>query len=132
MKASAKMLANSNAPSRDAESLPQRFEDLPNVGPRVAGDLRLLGLTHSRDLLGRDPLQMYRDLERLTESRQDPCVLDVFISITRFMDGEAPRAWWDYTAERKRMPGVAPRQRFGRERAALHGLDSLNCPTHAA
>jgi hypothetical protein len=30
-------------------------------------------------------------------------LLDVFISITRFMDGEAPRVWWDYTAERKRM-----------------------------
>jgi hypothetical protein len=35
-------------------------------------------------------------------------VLDVFISITRFVDGEAPRAWWDYTAERKRMGGIAP------------------------
>lgn len=28
-------------------------------------------------------------------------LLDVYISITRFMDGEAPKPWWAYTAERK-------------------------------
>ena len=33
--------------------------------------------------------------------RQDPCVLDTFISITRFMDGDEARPWWAYTAERK-------------------------------
>ena len=42
----------------------------------------------------------------MTGVRHDPCVLDVFMSITRFMDGEAPRAWWDYTPERKRMQGL--------------------------
>jgi hypothetical protein len=40
-----------------------------------------------------------------TGVRHDPCVLDVFMSITRFMDGEDPKAWWDYTPERKRMQG---------------------------
>lgn len=111
-----KMLANSNAPGRSAETLPQRFEDLPNVGPRVAGDLRLLGLTQSRDLLGRDPLHMYRELERLTGSRQDPCVLDVFIALTRLAAGDPPHPWWHYSAERKarfgdaREPGPARRR----------------------
>jgi Pathogenicity locus len=28
-------------------------------------------------------------------------VLDVFISVTRFMGGEAPLPWWCFTAERK-------------------------------
>jgi hypothetical protein len=28
-------------------------------------------------------------------------VLDVFLSITRFMAGDAPQPWWHYTAERK-------------------------------
>ncbi|HPT57671.1 MAG TPA: helix-hairpin-helix domain-containing protein, partial [Casimicrobium sp.] len=27
--------------------------------------------------------------------------IDVFISVTRFMNGEAARPWWNYTAERK-------------------------------
>lgn len=101
------MLANSNAPGRSIEALPQRFEDLPNVGPRVASDLRLLGLTHTRDLQGRDPLQMYRELERLTESRQDPCMLDVFIALTRLAGGDPPHPWWHYTAERKSRYGNA-------------------------
>ena len=39
--------------------------------------------------------------------RHDPCVLDVFMSITRFMDGDPPRPWWDYTAERKALLGIA-------------------------
>jgi hypothetical protein len=29
-------------------------------------------------------------------------VLDVFISVTRFMAGEAPMTWWSFTEERKR------------------------------
>ena len=31
----------------------------------------------------------------------DPCVIDVFLSIVRFMQGEAPRPWWDFSKERK-------------------------------
>ncbi|MCJ7764316.1 MAG: helix-hairpin-helix domain-containing protein [Thiovulaceae bacterium] len=33
--------------------------------------------------------------------REDPCMLDVLMSITDFMDGGEPRVWWEYTAERK-------------------------------
>jgi hypothetical protein len=43
----------------------------------------------------------------LTNTRHDPCVLDVFISVTRFMAGGAPQAWWKFTAERKRQTGQA-------------------------
>lgn len=75
--------------------------DLPNVGPSVAGDLRALGIEAPAQLLGQDPAALYDRLCALTGSRQDPCVLDVLLSIVRFMDGEDPRPWWDYTAERK-------------------------------
>ncbi len=119
-------------PARVRRDQLHRLTDLPNVGPATAADLKLIGIHKPDQLVGQNPRVLFENLCRASGVRQDPCVLDVFISITRFMDGEAPRAWWDYTAERKRMPGVAPRQRFGRERAALHGLDSLNCPTHAA
>ncbi len=33
----------------------------------------------------------------------DPCVFDVFISITHFMNGEPPMNWWDFTDERKKV-----------------------------
>jgi hypothetical protein len=38
----------------------------------------------------------------VTAAIHDPCVIDVFMSITSFMSGEEPRAWWHFTAERKR------------------------------
>jgi hypothetical protein len=83
----------------------ERLEDLPNVAGETAGDLRLLGVQHPLDLYGRDPLALYRQLEALTGARQDPCVLDVFIALTRLAAGDPPRPWWHYTAERKQRYG---------------------------
>ena len=79
-----------------------RLEDIPNVGPAIAGDLRRLGITSPAELLGRDPYAMYDDLCRVTGQRHDPCVLDTFIAAVRFMGGAPKRPWWKYTAERKR------------------------------
>jgi hypothetical protein len=78
------------------------LEDIPNVGPAVAADLRRLGITSPAELLGRDPYAMYDDLCRITGQRHDPCLLDTFIAAVRFMAGEPKRPWWKYTAERKR------------------------------
>ena len=75
--------------------------DLPNIGPAMARDLRLLGFERPAQLVGQDPQALYDRLCGLTGVRQDPCVLDVFVSVTRFMDGEEPRPWWHYTPERK-------------------------------
>ena len=79
-----------------------RLEDIPNVGPSVAADLRRLGITSPGELSGRDPYAMYDDLCRITGQRHDPCLLDTFIAAVRFMAGESKRPWWKYTAERKR------------------------------
>jgi Pathogenicity locus len=78
------------------------LEDLPNVGPAVAGDLRLLGITRPKQLCGRDPYKLYEQLCRVTGQGHDPCLIDTFISIVRFMDGEPAKPWWKYTSERKR------------------------------
>ncbi|MBY0491590.1 MAG: helix-hairpin-helix domain-containing protein [Gemmatimonadaceae bacterium] len=84
----------------------RRFEDLPNIGPAMAGDFVALGYTTPLQLTGADPYALYQRLCALTNTRQDPCVLDVFMSVTRFLDGEEPRAWWDFTAERKQRYGI--------------------------
>ena len=79
-----------------------RLEDIPNVGPAVAADLRQLGNTSHAGLPGRDPYALYDDLCRITGQRHDPCVLDTFIAAVRYMEGAPKRPWWKYTAERKR------------------------------
>lgn len=78
------------------------LEDLPNIGPSLAASLRTVGVKRPGDLVGRDPFVLYDALCRATRSRQDPCVLDVFISAVRFMEGAPSRPWWYYTPERKR------------------------------
>ena len=75
--------------------------DLPNVGKACAEDFRLLGIHQPSQLAGKCPFALYEMLCEKTALRHDPCVIDVFMSVTRFMAGEAPRPWWAYTAERK-------------------------------
>jgi hypothetical protein len=79
-----------------------RLEDLPNIGPAIAKDLRRIGVLEPKALVGRDPFAMYDELCRVTGQRHDPCLLDVFISAVRFMEGTPAKPWWKFTAERKR------------------------------
>src|SRR5436305_10843408 len=87
------------------------LEDIPNIGPSIAADLRQLGINVPADLPGRDPYAMYDDLCRITGQRHDPCLLDTFIAAVRFTEGAPKRPWWKYTAERKRM--IASRTETG-------------------
>jgi hypothetical protein len=77
------------------------LEQLPNVGPAMAADLRRLGIERPAQLRGGDAHGLYLALCRATGKRHDPCVLDTFIAIVDFMGGAAPRPWWAYTALRK-------------------------------
>src|SRR5436190_8132643 len=77
------------------------LEDMPNIGPSLAGDLRLIGVRTPSELSGRDPYALYDALCRETRERQDPCVLDTFIAAVRFAEGGPPLSWWRFTAERK-------------------------------
>lgn len=81
----------------------KKLTDLPNIGKASAADLELLGIYSPEDLISTDPVELYKRLCHITQQRHDPCVLDVFISITRFMQGEAPQSWWAYTEERKKL-----------------------------
>jgi len=81
----------------------EKLEEIINIGPSLAADLRSIGVMTPLDLIGQDPYQLYQSLCTVTRTRQDPCVLDVFISAVRYMEGAPPRPWWRYTAERKRL-----------------------------
>ncbi|MDE1947755.1 MAG: helix-hairpin-helix domain-containing protein [Burkholderiales bacterium] len=77
------------------------LEQLPNIGPTIAADLRRIGVAHPRELVERDAFSLYRALCEASGRRQDPCVLDTFLAAADFMRGAEPRPWWTYTAQRK-------------------------------
>lgn len=96
-------------PPRKARSAAecQRLEQLPNIGPSIAADLRLLGVQAPADLAARDAFTLYQALCRITGQRHDPCVLDTFLAACDFMRGAPARPWWAYTAQRKAQhPGL--------------------------
>lgn len=78
-----------------------RLEQLPNIGPALAADLRLIGISRPADLVGQDAFVLYRKLCEASGQRQDPCVLDTFLAATDFMRGAAAAPWWKYTPQRK-------------------------------
>ncbi len=85
-------------PDRETVS---RLDALPNVGKAIAADLQRIGIKHPKNLIGKEPLELYKSLCDVTGRRQDPCVVDVFMSIVAFMEGGDPLPWWAFTDERK-------------------------------
>jgi len=65
-------------------------------------DLVALGIREPTDLIGRDPYKMYQELCSIKYKRQDPCVIDVFISAVRYMEGGPAKKWWEFTEDRKK------------------------------
>ena len=81
------------------------LEQLPNIGPALAADLRLIGVHTPAELRGKDPFVLYQKLCAATGQRQDPCVLDTFMAATDFMRGAPAAPWWKYTPQRKALFG---------------------------
>jgi hypothetical protein len=53
-----RMKRSSNTRPSSREEI-ARLEDIPNVGPAIAADMRRLGITTPSELPGRDPYTMY-------------------------------------------------------------------------
>jgi hypothetical protein len=83
--------------ARDVEKL----LDIPNIGPAMIRDFRLLGITTPNELKNNDPYILYKKLCEITGVRQDPCVLDTYIAAIDFMNGEKAKPWFSYTKKRK-------------------------------
>ncbi len=86
-------------PRRDADDL----ELLPSIGPATARYLRRVGVSKPKQLVGKDPYELYKKLCRVDEKRYDPCLCDQFIAAVRFVNGGPARNWWTYSAERKKI-----------------------------
>lgn len=78
-----------------------RLEEIPNIGPSIADDLRALDIYEPAQLVGKDPYALYRRMTDITGVVHDPCLCDTFIAAVRFMEGGPVRPWWYYTGERK-------------------------------
>lgn len=63
------------------------LSELPDIGKKMARDLRLCHIKCPKDLRGKDAYQLYRGLSRLTGKKHDPCVIDVFLSVVDFLHG---------------------------------------------
>ena len=79
----------------------KKFRDIPNVGVAIEKDFFILGIKQPIELISKDPYQMYNDLCKVTHTRHDPCVIDVFLSAVSYMKGGSPKKWWEFTKERK-------------------------------
>lgn len=78
-----------------------RLEDLPNIGTRIANDLRLIGINSPDDLRHRDPLVVYNNLKETMGPRHDPCVFYTLLSVAHFFDTLEHVSWWKFTAAGK-------------------------------
>lgn len=90
----------SGVPAQREEAM-VRLQRIPNVGPRMAGDLLKLGVMSLEDAAGKDPDEMYHELCAIDAKRHDPCVRDVFAAVVSYADGGPARPWWEFTPERK-------------------------------
>jgi hypothetical protein len=79
-----------------------KLTDLPNIGPAMAKDLKSIGIDKPDDLKGKEAFDLYKKLCEKKGLKVDPCVLDVFMSITDFIKDNKPKVWWEYTKERKK------------------------------
>ncbi len=97
------------------------LQRIPGVGPSMATDLRRVGVERLEDLAGRDPRQLYEQLEDLAGEHVDRCVLYVFRAAVYFastadLEPELTK-WWSWKdgglAERRGLvapPDTRPRR----------------------
>jgi hypothetical protein len=78
------------------------FTDIPNVGPAISADFKVLNINTPAELKKQDPFNLYQKLCRTTGTRHDPCVLDTFMAAVDFMNGAPAKPWWHYTSLRKK------------------------------
>lgn len=75
---------------------------IPGVGPAMAEDLWMLDIRSVADLVGKNPLELYEQHNRLCGCTQDRCVLYVYRCAVYF--AETPESerdpeklkWWNW------------------------------------
>ena len=84
----------------------KQLQEIPNVGPAIEKHFNIIGISSPEQLTGKDAYELYRQLCKITNQKHDPCLIDVFISAVRYMEGGPARKWWEFTKERKNKLGT--------------------------
>jgi hypothetical protein len=83
----------------------RKLRNLAGVGPSIEANLKSLGIASVQALARADGDTLYRKLCRLTNARQDPCVLDTFrCAVAQARDPHLSleqRSWWWWSRQRK-------------------------------
>lgn len=83
----------------------RQLQDLVSVGPATIADFERLGIRTVSALAKKSPHRLYDELCKLTGTRQDPCVLDVFTAaVAQARNPRLPaeqRQWWYWSRKRK-------------------------------
>ena len=85
-------------PNRNTVS---RLDALPNIGVAISADLQKIGIHHPKQLIGQDAYELHAELCKKLGFQQDKCVIDVLLSVIRYMEGGEALPWWSFTKERK-------------------------------
>jgi len=84
----------------------RQLGDLISIGPAMLRDFELLGIRSVAQLARQNPQRMYARLSRMTDERQDPCVLDTFCAaVAQARNPRLPAQqcqWWYWSNKRKK------------------------------
>jgi hypothetical protein len=79
--------------------------DLAGVGPAMLKDFDILGIRSVEELSRQEATELYERLCRVTNQKQDICVLDTFrAAVAQARDPDLPtekRNWWYWSRARK-------------------------------
>ncbi len=79
-----------------------QFQTIPSVGPDLAKHVVDLGYYSLAELKGKDPAELFDQLERLYGFQIDPCVEDgIRLIVHHAGTSHSEKRWWDFTEERK-------------------------------
>jgi hypothetical protein len=83
----------------------RKLRDLAGIGRSLEADLHQLGILNVDQLKKQDGRKLYDRLCELTNTRQDPCVEDVFVcAVAQAKNPNLPaeqRNWWYWSRVRK-------------------------------
>ena len=84
-----------------SKSMSKELLTLKNVGKAAVRDLELLGITKIEQLKNQNPDDLYEQIQKITHTKHDPCVWDVFAAIIHEANTGEKQPWWYFSKIRE-------------------------------